>query len=276
MYGVHFITFIMSIFIRWNWITKFSFNEVILMMVLDLMLIQSIFPKYSLIFNASSWYLSTIMFCYIFSNILIKILDMIRKYNMKVILIIIWSFQCFVAGQVTFITKYYEWFLYISPFFRIIDFFLGMIVARMVLDRKAIKKRTTILEIGLIPIFLISYISSFYLPIQFTRGICYSPVFILVIYVISYEKGILSKFISNDIFMKLASISFEFYMVHELILISIRNFFSNFINIEWHWIIKDGIVAIPSFILSIIIAIILNKYVSNKYYLKRQRNLIKI
>lgn len=76
--------------------------------------------------------------------------------------------------------------------------------------------------------------------------------------------------------MKLASISFEFYMVHELILISIRNFFSNFINIEWHWIIKDGIVAIPSFILSIIIAIILNKYVSNKYYLKRQRNLIKI
>jgi len=87
----------------------------------------------------------------------------------------------------------------------------------------------------------------------------YSPVFICGIYIFAFEKGKISKWLSSDIFQKIAGVSFEFYMVHELILIVFRNIFINF---NLYWIIKNIIIAIPSFIISIVLAIVLNRYVT--------------
>lgn len=122
-------------------------------------------------------------------------------------------------------------------------------------------KNYSLLEIGIIGLFLITYILSFILPMEFTRGIIYEPVFLIGIYVIAQEKGIICRFLCNEIFQKIAKISFEFYMVHELILIAFRNTFS---NIQYHWLIKNIIIAIPAFIISYLLAKILNKYVTNR------------
>ena len=84
-----------------------------------------------------------------------------------------------------------------------------------------------------------------------------------VIFMFPFEKGNIYKWLSSHILQKIASFSFEFYMVHELILIVFRNVFINF---NPHYVIKCIVIAIPSFIISIILAIILNKYITkNKF-----------
>ena len=63
----------------------------------------------------------------------------------------------------------------------------------------------------------------------------YSLLFIIALYIFSYENGCISKLLKCRVLQNLAKISFEFYMVHELILILFRKVFSNF---NYNWLIK--------------------------------------
>ena len=47
MYPIHVITFVMSIFIRYDWIMKLSKIEIIINTVLNLSLLQTLVPKYA-------------------------------------------------------------------------------------------------------------------------------------------------------------------------------------------------------------------------------------
>lgn len=96
----------------------------------------------------------------------------------------------------------------------------------------------------------------------------YSPIFILMMYVISYEKGIISKILSSNRLQKIATFSFEFYMVHELILIMFRKLF---VNLQYNWIIKCVIIDISSFIISIVISVLLYKFITNNSNLKLKK-----
>ncbi|MBC5624035.1 acyltransferase [Clostridium sp. NSJ-49] len=270
MYPIHIITFIMSIFIRFSWICKFSIGELIVMGGVNLLLLQTLTPRYSFTFNNLSWYLSTTFCCYLLAAFIIKKLSKVKVIKPIYLLILVWLIQILLAFIVPSFVDDYGYFFYISPYFRILDFILGMILAKIYIERnKDVITNYTLVEIGIISIFFITYLLSFVLPTEFTKGIIYAPVFLMGIYIISQEKGIISKFLCNKVFQKIAKISFEFYMVHELILILFRNLFSDF---QYNYLIKITIIAIPSFIISYVIAIILNKFITNgKEYVKKSR-----
>ena len=262
MYPIHIITFIMSIFIRFSWICNFSIGELIVMGGANLLLLQTLTPKYSFTFNNLSWYLSTTFCCYLVAPFIIKKLRKIKVIKPIYLLIIVWVFQILLALIVPNLIADYGYFFYISPYFRILDFILGMVLAKIYMERnKDIIKNYTLIEIEIIVMFLCTYLLSFVLPTEFTRGIIYAPVFLSGIYTISQEKGVISRFLCNKVFQKIAKISFEFYMVHELILILFRNLFS---SLQYNYLIKITIIAIPSFIISYLLAIILNRFMTNR------------
>lgn len=262
LYPIHLFTLILSTFIRIKWLFSFTLFENIIRFVLNLLLMQSLFPKYSLSFNAVSWYLSTLFIIYMFIPLLLKLVNYIKINYIISGLFVIFSFEVLLGILISTYDIDYMWFLYISPYFRIIDFLIGMILCKLYFIKFEKIKRInfTFLEILSICILLISYYLSFILPKQFTRGICYVPAFIVLIFVFANQIGTISKFLSLNIFQKIALFSFEFYMIHELLIMLMRKLCS-IINLNQYL----GIIF--AFILSLICSFELNKLITKKIHL---------
>ena len=48
------------------------------------------------------------------------------------------------------------------------------------------------------------------------------PIILLILAVFYFEKGIISKFLGNKLFLEIAKFSFEFYMIHQFIISQCR------------------------------------------------------
>lgn len=260
LYPIHLITFIMSIFIRFDWILNLDLKTLVIKALLNITLLQSLDPDQIYPFNGLSWFLSTTFILYLFAIPLILQIKKINKIKSQYLILIILIIQNIIILINN--KQNYQLNLYTSPFFRMFDFIIGMLIAKNFIIYKGNKVNSKIfnkLEIGIFIVFLVMYVLCLFNE-NIQHGLSfYSPVFICGIYIFAFEKGKISKWLSSDIFQKIAGVSFEFYMVHELILIVFRNIFINF---NLYWIIKNIIIAIPSFIISIVLAIVLNRYVT--------------
>lgn len=255
LYPVHLITFLISIPIRYKWISNHTISEIVIMGISNLLLLQTLTPKYALSFNNLSWYLSVTLFCYMFSKSLIKLINKL-KINEVTLIIYIWVTQIVLAIILPLFSENYNYIFYMSPYFRILDFYMGMLLCKKYLNRRVVPRNCTIIELCILVSFVIVYGVSFSLPSQFTRGIVYSPIFLIGIYYISYEKGFFSKILKNNVLIKLSKISFEFNMIHELVLIIFRRilYFEGM-----GWLKTNIIIAIPAFIVSYILAKVLSE-----------------
>ena len=255
-YAVHIITFLLSILVRWNWVCKLEKIELVRKVILNLLLIQTFSKDDILVFNNLSWFLSVIFILYIFAIPCIKVIKKIPKNKLLIIICLILVLQYVL--NIFNIANIHEISLYFNPMYRMLDFILGMIVSRIFLENIYNIKRYNLCEISIVIIFIIMYLLSFFIK---TGCSYYSLVFIISLYIFAHGKGRISKILENDILIYFANISFEFYMVHELILIIFRKVF---INLNYHWLIKSIIISIPSFIISLILSILINKYVTKK------------
>ena len=263
LYPIHIITFIMSIFIRWDWIKKFEINELFMKGILNITLLQSLSRESVFTFNALSWFLSTTFILYIIACPLILVIKNIKRVRPQYLIIALLIIQNIIV--IINIRQDYKLSLYTSPFFRIFDFALGMMVAKLFLSTNKDNinsKKYNLYEFISVIIFMFMYLLTLTTSIKFQYALnYYSPLFIFLLYIFAMGKGKISKFLSSDILQKTSIFSFEFYMVHELILIFFRKIFN---NLQYHWLITNVIIAIPSFIVSITLAIILNKSITNK------------
>ncbi|MDU2265553.1 acyltransferase [Clostridium celatum] len=272
LYPIHLITFVMSIFIRWDWIMKLSVIDIIINTILNLTLLQTLFPKYAYSFNGLSWFLSVTMLLYIMAIPLIYIIKNIKVIKAEYMIIAV----CLIRYLISIINNLNDLGLdlYTSPFFRIFDFVLGMLVANMLIKKRESNnkfyEKYTIYEIVICISFFIVYASTFIIKVD---GTLYSILFTALIYVMAQEKGGISNLLKLDILQKWATFSFEFYMVHELILIAFRKVFQ---NINYNWIIKNFIIALPSFIISMVIAKFLNEYITKGKLIKKIKKNITI
>lgn len=150
-------------------------------------------------------------------------------------------------------SKLGHWLFYISPFFRSLNFLMGMLLGKIIKsrDKYSNNKTYSYLEMILVFIFLGIYYMAKYIPTIFRWGVYYSPIIIIILYIFYFEKGIFSKILSGKLFCKLATISFEFYMIHQLIIIKINTYINN-----------DIVCILISLILSLISAVILKKFIT--------------
>lgn len=267
IYPIHLITFLISVPLRIKIILN-NFGKEIIVMITHLLLIQSIIPitYFYFNYNESAWYVSTLMFCYLFTEILVKMINKIQNMNKKlfksIFLLLVTLVVQTVLYKVFNNTKLSQWFLYISPFYRILDYFMGMLVGFIWINtRKDInfnKNIITIFEIFILSVISINYIPSINIYCEVNIALLLVGVFVF-----SLEGGLLSKILSNRIFIYFADFSFEFFLVHMPIII-ICGKVSEILGVRT--LIGRGVTVSSSFIITVVLAKILNNYVTKKKY----------
>lgn len=248
MYPLHLIILIILLLLSFK---PGNIIKKLLLSIPHFLLVQSFIPIVGVCFsfNGVSWYLSSLTFCYFISNFLYYKLTKIKSENLMKFMIIIYLLQLIVVfmGQNN---PMHHWLFYINPVFRSIDFCLGMLLGRILIESKNITFKNinyTSLEIGLVLILILMYTFARYVPQAFRWGVYYTPILILIIAIFSKESGRLSKFLGNKIFMKLSTVSFEFFMIHQLVITHISKYFTTY----------TGECLIVILLLSLLIAIII-------------------
>lgn len=264
MYPVYFITMIFSIFIKWEWVSSLTLKQFIEKFSLNLIMIQSCFRNEALNFNSLSWFLSVLFIICIFT---IPIIKFMKKLNLRQTII------CIVAVliiqyiiNILNVNLFENMYLYSNPAYRIFEFILGMLVAQVFILKKLEIKYSTALEVVIGVIFILKYILA-YNGLNFIGLSYYNILFIIAIYIFALGKGSISELLQNRILQYLAKISFEFYMVHELILDIFRKVFK---NSSLHWILNRLVISIISFGIAIIVSTLLKRYISDKSLSKRK------
>jgi peptidoglycan/LPS O-acetylase OafA/YrhL len=218
-------------------------------------------------FNAASWSLSCELFFYLLFPFIIAWLSKSRRS-------LIACFGLFVAvvAVVTFRSEsneFYDWLLYISPYFRIVDFGIGIVLFNIcrsgVFNKWRKRIPPTPLELSAILLSVVFYCAAYYIPQAYRHAMWYWVPISFLIYVFYYQAGRISKFLSTKTWVLLGEISFSFYLVQ------------GFIN---HYIKRaDALLdaPVPQYMLFMIIAVITTviSYLFFRYIEKPANKLIK-
>lgn len=189
-------------------------------------------------FNGASWSISDEMFFYLFTPLLMVIFYRFGLYKrhkaiaLWVFALIVLTAICWMVGSniAPFSTNW--WLVYIFPPIRLLDYIAGMALAlvfRLSGDQHRIdlgRVGGTLLELGAIAVFVLTVKNISMVPFA-AMGISagYIPAFCLIIYAFARSEGLISKLLSYRIFVYLGEISFSFYMIHTLVIISLGKFF---------------------------------------------------
>lgn len=181
-------------------------------------------------FNSPAWSISNEMFFYLtFPFLIVCINRLSKKYDFKyfslfaVLFFIIafttvWNMRDFSLAH---------WLFYIFPFFRFIDFFIGVVLGVTFLkcrDKVTLKNKTfTFLELSSVSLLAVAVFFSIYVHPTLRLWGYYLPFLVLIVWVFSFQKGMLSHFLSNNRLVYLGEVSFSFYMIHKIVMGYLEN-----------------------------------------------------
>lgn len=195
-------------------------------LVVDSMLLQAWIPikEYYMSLNGVAWFLSALMFSYVMFIPTNFVVNKIKNKSFKMIYfamalvlitLVVYELICKNVGV-------HQYFTYVFPIYRYLEFTVGMFLAEIFKrnrETKTSKMTYTVVEIAIIVYFIVEYIVGdiFSSKFGFNGIISLVQLFIMctLIYVFSFEKGLVSKIISNKLFLAFASISFEVYLIHQ-------------------------------------------------------------
>lgn len=252
IYPVYILSLFLGIILSENFFKSFKGAITI---IIDLFCLQSYIPNPQIYFsyNGVLWFISSLTFCYLIANPIYNFISEInvkRSCLMVVIILIIELILELIFKNYSI----YQWLIYINPGIRAIQFIIGMNMANIL---KSIRinnlniKIFSLLEIISIIFLGIVYIFSRYLPAETRCGVYYIPNLISILFIFYFEKGIISRILSNRILQKIASFSMEFYMIHQMIIIA----YSRYIN-------KNSLFSITfCLLLSLVIAFVVHDYI---------------
>ena len=159
---------------------RFSYSTYILL-IPDSFLVQAWIPIKEVYFsgNAVAWFLSDMFFCYLFFPYLIK---MLTKRWGKILMIIIVATYLLLVQMIE--GDYIHSLVYISPFFRVIDFMIGILLCLMLpvlkKDRKPVMG--SFLETTAISITILSLLAFSLVPWNYSAASFYwIPSIILIL-----------------------------------------------------------------------------------------------
>ena len=236
-----------------GWLVKF-FSQVTLT--------QSFVPIKSVYFsyNGASWSLSNAMFFYLAFPFLILFHQKIKQSKLA-----LWIGAIVVIGlpltMLTINSDLNHWLFYINPFFRTIDFFIGIILYNLYFTIKRSTKASvlncTLLEISSIVLFVVFL----YFHKNVTEVIKYSYYTWLplgfIIFAFSFQDGFISKKLLNHrLLIQLGEVSFGIYIFHSIIL---RYF--NLFNTQWFNIQNVSLIVFITLSLTIAASYISAKFI---------------
>lgn len=214
IYPLHLITLIIALpLVLYN----FNIKSVIALLP-NIFLLQSYIPLEGIYFsgNAPSWSISDEMFFYLCFPFLVLISS--RK--------LVCIFSALIIAQIFLLIfindeKIIHAFIYISPFFRISDFLLGILIYRVFAKKSAfIDRHASLLQFFSISILTLFISAAYYFGIhlKFKFSIYYIIPMALLILSIATRNGFLSKILHNKILIFLGESSFALYLIHQLVI----------------------------------------------------------
>ena len=229
-YKIHFITLLMAIPFSFT-LLRIDFFKWFVIFFTNLTLIQTLFPFSSLYFslNAVSWFLSIVMFFAVLTPVARFIWARLNCEKAICLLISVNVFEfilCYIATDLSIV----HWIVYVNPFVRFLDFLIGgclfvlsfsSIEDNFFLTRLTNKQFTTVSFLLFLVVLLLS---TFWDNEYFATAIWTIPssLIILALYSINGGASICSSTLFN-IFTNpkvryFGDISFEFFMVHQLMI----------------------------------------------------------
>lgn len=226
VYPIHLLTFMMAVPYYFFIPLKHEPILYVFQAITNILLIHSFIPFGNISFNGVSWSLSDEIFFYgLFPFIIFLFIKYLKGKAMKLFLVIGLWITTLLLVMLLFVenNNFNTWFTYYFPGVRIIEFITGVLLGLLFIEIndtfvKRSKHIFTILEVTTIFLLVLMIIVG---P-NFNQNLRYSLIFLpfwaSLIFIFSFEKGLISKLLSNKFFIYLGEISFSFYMIHNLVL----------------------------------------------------------
>lgn len=223
LYPLHILTLCCSaglIFLQ----GKLFLKEQVFPFLANVLLVQSWIPdaEYYYSFNAVSWFLSSLLGCYIIGFLL-------NKYKVRLRWIIILGYGLQVVLCIV-LKSSYQWLLYINPLLRAVDFCAGMSICRWSRRESigSIKSSKpwiyTIGEAGAVSLFVLAVFLSRYINVNWTYNVIFIIPSIIIVAVFARDiGGYISKLLSIKGIQWLGNCSLELFMTHKFIVNHIIN-----------------------------------------------------
>lgn len=235
-----------------NWEIFFNYG-------LSALLLQSCLPSAAISINGPTWTLSTLWVLCFITPFLVQHLKRIGvTYQL-----LSFVFSLFISFILNFFC--YEdnvWFFYISPFYRIVTYTQGIVLAFLYNRSKEIGCNLSYTQQSLLEFFsVLLFVTELVCVSPYTNtGFYYTASLSFIIFIFMSGGGIFSRLLSNNYLTELSKLSFSFYVIH--------GFFCNFFTrnvIKIFGIETTDInlitIVIANFILSLISAALLRKYI---------------
>lgn len=201
-------------------ISEIFTKESLINAILNLSLVQAWINYASVFFsyNGATWFLSALVFCYFMTPLFLRILHNPRKA------VILFPITFMVRFAIEYIQShnpgvFWDLNIHVSPIVRVLEFFMGMMVAVAVTSVKCEKLKFRRLFFSLLEI--VGILATIFLMVN-KEGIWYRAEFVLVfcvlILIFSFDFGLLSKILGLYPFRLFANIQFEFYILHQAII----------------------------------------------------------
>lgn len=246
----------------------FSIKSIWLLGINSLML-QSWIPIIDVYFsgNAVSWFLCDLMFCYLMFPVLYRLINKVRTKTIVIVGLFVTASYLVTIQLIP--DKMVHALVYISPIFRLIDFVLGILAYKVFIWlRKGkfmnylenfSKIKLTGIEICSLALLTSSILAYPFLPDRYNlASMWWLPCAILLIsfsLLDTYGGGYISRLIRNNLVQKLSTVSFTFYMIHQL---AINVFLSAIGKLQIH--VSYFVELIACLIIIMFAALIVNKF----------------
>lgn len=192
--------------------------------VINLLLLQSWFNIETVFFsfNGPSWYLSSLLFCYLLTPVLLR---MIRNRRKVIIYFPVVFFVRYFIEETQFYypNTYTDFNIHVSPVLRMFEFFLGMMICSVWrtltehLKDKSVKLPVNITFIlgSVVEVFLLCITATLFVTKQNSWGraifVLYFCFFVLLF---AFDSGIVSRFFATKPMRWFAAIQLEFFIFH--------------------------------------------------------------
>ncbi len=223
VYPLHLLCTLYIILVNIEHMTWDDYSEIIP----SLLLIQSWIPIETYYWggNSISWFLSSLLFCYAMFPWLIRLFNKLSDKHLAIALILLLAVYA-IAVAISPENRMKD-FVFINPLFRLVDFILGMATFRLLRHYypSASSQTVNIIEFGCILSIIATLAAYSCVSYKLRETVLYWPSCIaMIVFFSTHEKkspGILSSLLSKDWFAKLGNSSYEFYIIHHLVIITV-------------------------------------------------------
>lgn len=198
-------------------------------LIISASMLQTLTIVKSQILKGAGWFISCIFVLYILTPFILFFINKIQSYQKATLLWIViyivlalMIIGIYCLQNIRFVSEHFSLlFLYVSPYVRIFYYIGGMLLAYTSsnLFTNLTKQNGTLLEFFSIAVMSIAYFLGIKIGTENQiTNLIYVPVISFAIIIFSKDKGIVSRFMANNINSYLGSISMEIYLLHYIVI----------------------------------------------------------